>query len=96
MTAGPSDERRADLERRLAEVRAELADVSKERLGYTASYFDPLREKSEALEAEADALRSELGLPAARGRPPRADGVGWALVCGSAVAIVILLWLVPR
>lgn len=85
-------ERRAELERRLDDVQAELVEISKHRLSFTAGMFDPLRERSEELETEADLIRTELGVPPAPGRPPRADGRGWALVVASAVAIVGAVW----
>ncbi|MFJ4017949.1 hypothetical protein [Microbacterium sp. NPDC090014] len=94
--AGVSDERRVELEQQLVDVQAELAEISKQRLSFTASMFDPLREKSEELEATADRIRNELGAPAAQGRPPRADGRGWALVAASAVAIVAAIWFFMR
>lgn len=68
---GLSGERRAELEQRLASVQAEIVEISKHRLSFTASMFDPLREKSEELEAEADLIRNELDVSAAPGRPPR-------------------------
>lgn len=93
---GLSSERRAELEQRLVSVQAELVEISKHRLSFTASMFDPLRETSEELEAEADLIRNELGVSAASGRPPRVDGRGWALVVGSAVAITAAIWLLAR
>ncbi|WP_141651314.1 hypothetical protein [Microbacterium sp. 3J1] len=91
-----SDERRVALERRLSEVQVELADLAKERLHFIVGDTATLRERSETLETEADAIRRELGLPAAPGRPPRADGLGWTLVCGGAVVAGVVLWLVTR
>ncbi len=91
-----SDERRAELERRLAEVQAELVEVAKRRLSFTASMFDPLREKSDELEAEADMIRLELARPPAPGRPPRVSRAGWALLAGSVVVILAALWLFVR
>ncbi|MCK8468270.1 hypothetical protein M0722_13805 [Microbacterium sp. KSW4-16] len=96
MTGELSDAQRADLEQRLAEVQAELVEVSKARLSYTVSAFDPLRDKSETLEIEADSIRRELGHPTAFGRPPRADGIGWALLGSGAVVTVALIWLFAR
>lgn len=96
MTSERPDERRAELERRLADVQAELVEISKHRLRFTAAMFDPIRERAEELEAEADAIRTELGVPAAPGRPPRSDGRGWALIAASAVVIIAVLWLFTR
>lgn len=96
MTDESSDERRTDLERRLAEVQAELADLAQERLRYIVGDTSVLRERSEELESEADTIRRELGLPTALGRPARRDALGWTIVCLSAVVIVVVLWMLVQ
>ncbi|MFB4353778.1 hypothetical protein RAC69_11560 [Microbacterium sp. LS_15] len=77
-------------------MQAELVEVAKRRLSFTANVFDLLREKSDELEAEADMIRLQLGRAPAPGRPPRIGSAGWALVAGSAVVIVAALWLFVR
>ncbi|OAN34000.1 hypothetical protein [Microbacterium sp. H83] len=96
MTDEPSGDRRADLEKRLAEVRAELADLAQERLRFIVGDTSVLRERSEELESEADGIRRQLGLPPAVGRPARRDGLGWTIVCLSAVVIVVALWMLVQ
>jgi hypothetical protein len=80
---------RAELERRLEALRIELEAVSRDRLRWPTGSAFSLQDRSEELETEADAIRTQLGLPAALGRPPREHWTGYLVLCVAIVVIVI-------
>ncbi|WP_334152510.1 hypothetical protein [Microbacterium sp.] len=93
----PAGVPRAELERRLEEVRMELESVSRDRLRWPTGSAFSLQDRSEKLETEADAIRKQLGLPAALGRPPREHWSGYLVLCIAIVAIVVgVIVLIPR
>lgn len=92
-----SDVPRAEPERRLEELRIELEDLARDRLRWPQGSAFSLQDRSEKLETEADAIRKQLGLPAALGRPPREHWAGHLVLCVAIVVIVIgVVVLIPR
>lgn len=89
-------EERSELERRLAALRTELEDISRDRLRWPDGAALHLQERSEELEGEADAIRSRLALPAAIGRPSTGTWWGWLALIASAAAAIIGVFMLTR
>ena len=89
-------EKRAELQRRLEELRGELESLARNRMRWPDGAPLHLQDRSEALEVEADAIRARLGMPSATGRPPRGSGWGWLALIAASTAILIGVFALAR
>ncbi len=85
----PEAQRRA-LESRLAVVRAELAELAADGIRFPHGPPPSFQSRSEELEAEADSIREQLGIPAALGRPPIRNSLPGFLVLAIAIAAILI------
>lgn len=85
----PEAQRRA-LETRLEVVRGELAELAADGIRFPHGPPLSFQSRSEELEAEADSIREQLGIPAALGRPPIRNSLPGFLVLATAIAAILI------
>lgn len=94
----PEAQRRA-LESRLAVVRTQLAELAADGIRFPNGPPLSFQSRSEELEAEADSIREQLGIPPALGRPPIRNTLPGFLMLAVAIAAILIaigMFALPR